>query len=276
MRDGSSTLELAETEPLARDVQLLVAPEPWSRNFLQNLRDLFRRSEVFANDDASATFWPDVFVERSPPWGRFVQSAGCHFLALTLIWAGSRFLAMQPHAVPQPTFTHADVIYYQPSEYLPPLDTRRTTAFAPQRADPEFSAQPIISVPRQTDNRSQTIVTPPNVRLQHEVPLPNIVAWQENTPTPIGPAPVVLASQKSRVSPRMEQSVIAPPPGVRDDLRKSVRDLPQDALHAPQPDVIAPPPAMEAGSVRRLGDLNVAPSSVIAPAPQQSPNWVRH
>ncbi len=191
-----------------------------------------------------AAFWPDVFVDRGLPWRRFAQSAAYHVLALALIWAGSRFLALQPHPASQSVFTHADVVYYAPSEYLPPLDTRRSTSTHARAADPEYSAQPIISVPPEADNRAQTIVTPPNIKLQRDIAIPNVVSLLEKMPgnpqMPIRPAPLVPASEISRLAPRIERAVIAPPP------------------------------AMETNSARRVGELNIGRSSVIAPAPQLS------
>jgi TonB family protein len=256
--------ELAETETPVADLRLLIAPEPRSRVFLQNLRDLFRRHESgpLHLQSAPAVFWPDVFVDHPLPWHRFLQSGAYHVLAIAMIWAGSRFVALQPRAVPQRDFTHADVVYYTPSEYLPPLDTRRSTAARPRKADPEFSAQTIISVPPEADNHSQTIVTAPNIQLQNNVALPNTVAWSDKPRMPIAPVPVVLASEISRITPRMERSVIAPPP---DLLAAS-----QKTLQSPQQAVIAPPPTMVSDSTRRLSDLDIGHSAVIAPAPQLS------
>jgi TonB family protein len=215
MRETSGSLQEAETEPSAPELRVEAAP---------------------------AAFWPDVFVDRGLPWRRFAQSGAYHVLALVLIWAGSRFLALQPRPVAQPAFTHADVVYYAPSEYLPPLDTRHSTPTRVRNADPEYSAQPIISVPPEADNRSQTIVTAPNIKLQRDVAMPNVVSLFEKMPgspqMPIGPAPAVPASEISRLAPQMERAVIAPPP------------------------------AMETNSARRVGDLNIGHSSVIAPAPQ--------
>jgi TonB family protein len=248
MRQAPGSLQEAETKPSAPELILLTAPEPRSRAFLQNLRELFRQPEraPLRLESAPAAFWPDVFVDRGLPWRRFAQSGAYHVLTLVFIWAGSRFLALQPHAASQPAFTHADVVYYTPSEYLPPLDTRRSTSTRARKADPEYSAQPIISVPPEADNRSQTIVTPPNIKLQRDVALPNVVSMLEKMPgnpqMPIRPAPVVPASEISRLAPRMERAVIAPAP------------------------------AMETNSARRLGDLNIGHSSVIAPAPQLSLN----
>jgi TonB family protein len=277
MREAPDAL-LEATEPPVADLHLLVEPEPWPRVFVQNLHAFFRPPSPQRLDSAPAAFWSDVFVNRGLPWHRFLQSGACHLLALAMIWAGSRLLALQPRLTSAAAFTHADVVYYTPSEYLPPLDTRRSHSARARKADPEYSPQPIISVPQETDNRSQTIVTPPDIQLHHDVALPNVVAWSEAPQVPIGPAPAVPASEVSRLAPRMERSVIAPPPDLRDDVRDDVRTgvrtdvrpAPQKTFQAPEPAVIAPPPAVEARSTRRLGDLNIAHSSVIAPAPQLS------
>jgi TonB family protein len=255
---------LEEVESSAPELRLLITTDPWLRVFVQNVLALFEgKATPLELASAPADFWSDVFVEPGLPWGRFFQSGGCHILALILVWAGARFLALQPHRTLEPRFTHADVIYYTPSEYLPPLDTRQPTSEHAQKADPELSPQPIISVPPQADNRSQTIVTAPNIRLQHEVPLPNTVAWSNTPRMPIAPAPLVPASEISRLAPQMERSVIAPPPVFQDNPSGKT-------LQAPEAAVIAPPPALEAASRRRAGELNIGRSTVIAPAPQLS------
>ncbi|MFZ0300720.1 MAG: hypothetical protein WAM13_20395, partial [Candidatus Sulfotelmatobacter sp.] len=246
--------------------------EPRSRIFLQNLRELFRKPERgrLRLDSAGANFWPDVFVDRELPWGRFAQSGTYHVLALVLIWAGSRFLAMQPHPVSLPAFTHADVVYYTPSEYLPPLDTRRSTSTRARNVDPEYSAQPIISVPPEADNRSQTIVTPPNIKLQRDVAMPNVVSLLEKMPgnpqMPIRPAPVVPASEISRLAPQVERAVIAPPPAMETDSARGVDDL--DIRHS---SVIAPAPQLSLDEQRTAGGRSTAISKhslqVIAPPP---------
>src|SRR5580693_2038962 len=239
MRETSGSLQEAETEPSAPELRVEAAP---------------------------AAFWPDVFVDRGLPWRRFAQSGAYHVLALVLIWAGSRFIALHPPPETRPAFTHSDVIYYSPSEYLPPLDTRRSSSAHARPADSEYSAQPIISVPPEADNRSQTIVTPPKVRLQNDAAVPNVVALLDKMPAdprmPIGPAPAVPTSEISRLAPAIEPSVIAPPPALQAASPKT--------SSAPQPSVIAPPPPVEAEPRRRLGDLNVGRSSIIAPAPQLS------
>jgi TonB family protein len=264
---GQVAEPLPDNKKTAQDLRFLVASEPWPRVFLQNFLSLFSSGEPasLSADSAPAAFWPDVFVDRGLPWGRFLQSGAYHILVFATIWAGSRFLALQPRVVTPIKFERAEVIYYTQSEYLPPLDTRNSNSTEAQKADPEYSAQPIISVPPEADNHSQTIVTPPSIQLHNDVALPNFVALLEKMPAnprmPIGPAPAVPASEISRIAPRMERSVVAPPPELRDDSR---------TLSAPQSAVIAPPPDVQNGATRRLVDLNIAHSSVIAPAPQLS------
>jgi TonB family protein len=267
MPQAPALLEPAETEPQVPELHLLIATEPWWRTSWRNLRDLFRphESSSLHLESAPGAFWPDVFVDRKLPWLRFLQSSVAHFLVLLVIWAGARFLVMQPRVTTQPVFSKSDVVFYTPSEYLPPLDTRPRIAGHASKADPEYSAQPVISVPPEADNHSQTIVTAPKIQLQHDVPLPNIVSLSEKPQLPIGPAPAVPVSEITRLAPRLERDVIAPPPVVRDDVKTS-----RQALQSPQAAVIAPPPAAEGVSTRRLGDLNIGRSSVIAPAPQLS------
>jgi TonB family protein len=263
----SATLEPESTESSIPDLRLLIAAESRSQVFLQNLRDLFHPRELppLQIESAPAPFWSDVFVRRGLPWSRFFQSAAFHVLALAAIWGASQFLASQPHVIPQTTLTHSDVVYYTPSEYLPPLDTRRLEAAPVRPADPEYSAQPVISVPPEARNRSQTIVAAPKLQLPHDVALPNIVALAGDPRLPIAPAPAVPVSQISRLTPDMERSVIAPPPTAEKNFQQRAQQIPQT-----QSSVIAPPPAIDSASNRRVGELNIAQSTVIAPAPQLS------
>jgi TonB family protein len=265
--------------------RLLVELDSWPQTFFSNLRDLVFPPHLpqLHLQSAPAPFWHDVFVKRGLPWRRFLESTGYHFIALALLMALSRFLALQPQPVLRPAFDHAEVIHYQPDEYLPPLDTRSPAAAEPQKADPEFSRQPIISVPREADNRSQTIVTAPNIKLKHDVSMPNIVAWSDNPRLPIAPTPLVPAASITHLAPQFENSVIAPPPDPsrvdrdrnRPMLQTSVVAPPPDvhattmtAFQAPQPAVIAPPPTVANDSTRRIADLNIGHTAIIAPAPQ--------
>ncbi len=286
MTAGPLPSEIQQRAPVPR---LLVELPSWPRAFAGNLRDLVSppRLPQLELQSAPAPFWPDVFVKRGIPWRRFLDSGVCHVIACVLIVGISRLIALQPQTVSRPVFDHSQVIYYQASEYLPPLDTRNTPRTArPRTAEPEFSRQPIISVPAEVDNRSQTIVAPPNVKLKHDVALPNIVAWSDKKEKPrleIPPALLTLAAEISRITPQMERSVVAPPPDAerlnnrrdRATLQGSVVAPPPDVrslnaavLGGPQPTVIAPAPSVETASTRPIGELNIGRSVVIAPAPQ--------
>jgi TonB family protein len=262
-----------EVQPAAASPQSVPVPgflvelDSWPRVFFGNLRDLiFRRRLSLRLDSAPGAFWPDVFVQRRLPWRRFLESLGYHALALAALVSFSRFSLLHPLPQPRPAFDHTQVISYEPVEYLPPVDTRRPEAARPRIADPELSRQPIISLPPEADNRFQTIVAAPVVKLKRDMALPNIVAWSEDSPRPqlaIAPPPVVLASGLSRISPKVTNSVVAPPP----DLRAALRNT---APQGPQPAIIEPPPEVERSSVRTLGALNIGHAAVIAPAPQLS------
>jgi len=289
------------TQPPADVLRLLVELPSWPRVFFGNLRDLIlpRPRAALELRSAPAPFWPDVFVKRGLPWLSFVESVACHVLAFAVLGVASRFLALQPQAVPVLiSDRHDQVIYYEASEYLPPLDTRenqpsekprnQTLSANPDPPDPELSRQAVISVPPEADNRSQTVVTPPSIRLKRDASLPNIVRWSDTPEMPrldIPPAPLVPAAEITRVGPQMTMAnaVVAPPPQAASLLRRadayalrSVVAPPPDlrasrtgkGLAGPEPAVIAPAPSVENASARPIGDLNIGRSAVIAPAPQ--------
>ncbi len=258
---GSGEIPQAAAGP-----RLLVELPSWPRVFFGNLRDslLPRRLAALELESAPAPFWADVFVPQRLPWKRFVESCGYHAVAIALLIAVTRFFALQPQVVAKPVFDHAQVIYYKASEYLPPIDTRSERSARPSRPDPELARQPIISVPPEPDNRSQTLVAPPNVKLKRDVTMPNIVAWSDKVEKPrvaIPPVPLTPAAEITRIAPEMEASVVRPPP---DASRLTHR---QDAPTL-QSAVVAPPPDVENAWERPIGDLNIGRSAVIAPAPQ--------
>jgi len=201
---------------------LLVTLPPWHRVFLRNLRDLFwhpRRPPLWVVS-RPGPFWPDVFVSTPLPWNRFLQSALGHIVVIAAIWGSSRFLPElwpQPaQIVPRSVFHSSDVIYYEPSEYLAPLDTGGTHVQVAKKGEPEYAPQPIISVPPEADNRKQTIVAPPKLKLEHDVALPNVVAWGNSAPR-IPPAAMASAPSDLKL-PSLPVPVVAPPPDVRSEL----------------------------------------------------------
>lgn len=232
-------------------------------------------------------FWPDVLVRRRFPWNGLLQSAAYHGIAYALLLGFTHLFSLQPRVEVAPRFDHSEVVYYQASDALPPLDTRQKSEAPPRQPDPELSRQPIISVPPEADNRSQTLVTLPKLRLKHDVALPNIVAWSDDDKKPrlaIPDAPLTPAADITRMAPRMADAVVAPAPDAgrlrqqrnAQFLQSSVVAPPpqfhaataQSSFQGLQPTLIAPPPSVEDAAARPLGSMNIAPSAVIAPAPQ--------
>ena len=256
-----------------RPLQLL--PEPGRRKFLGNLGYLLSRKPRLP--EASATFWHDVFVPSPLPWTTFVESLVYHALVVVGILAWSLWHPPGRIAQKDP-FRDTKLIVYplSPKTDLPPLNTGSSGPHKAQTGDPAYARQAILSVPREPDNRSQTIVTPPDVVLRHDVRMPNIVAWMT---LPIAPAPSVPvpASQRGLLPP--ELSPVAPAPQV--DAHRNSLTLPQTTPVAPAPELpsarslsattlaaeaVPPPPQVDA-TTRKLGSMNMT-ADAVAPAPQ--------
>src|ERR1700756_4990242 len=264
-------------------VDLPSRPRFFFGNLLETL--LPRRLPPLELHSAPAQFWPDVFVRRNLPWYAFIESVAFPVVRIALLIGFPHLFALRPRIETKPAFEHSQIVYYRPSEYLPPLDPLRPSDAPPRKADPEFSQQPIISVPREAANHSQTIVTPPQVKIKADVALPNIVAWSDTLQKPrlaIPPAPLSPAAEITRLPPTLQNPVVAPPdanhlaqrrnsPTLQDpvtappsDLRSSAPSLAQGL----QPALVAPPQDIANSASRKIGDMNIAPSAVIAPAPQ--------
>ena len=127
-------------------------------------------------------------------------------------------------------------------------------------------------------------MTPPAIKLKRDIVLPNMVAWADEMQprlavpdaplTPAGeirrmprmensvvrPPPDAARVNQSRYAPALQNTVVAPPP----ELQGSNSSL---AVQGLQPALIAPPPNVQS-SVRTIGEMEIAPSAVIAPAPR--------
>jgi len=287
MKPASVLLE-STPEPAPKAVPppvFLVDLPAWHTVFFRNLFDLFGfgQQPPLGPSSLPGAFWPDVFVTSRPLWGRFAVSVLGHVAAIAAILGSVQFWPQEPEVVVKSAFSRADVIYYAPSEYLPPLDTGGTRKPLPQKGEPEYAAQPIISVPPEADNRTQTIVTPSDVKLNHDVPLPNIVAWSQTPAQPsvplasttaaaanlrlptlsvsvVAPAPKAIPADRQR-GPSLSQAVVAPAPEV--NVQSSAH-----SLQSTQAAVVAPAPLIDAATSRRLGDINIGHSAVVAPAPE--------
>jgi len=263
--------------PQGKPINLLVELEP--RAFWSTLWAALRPVRFPRDSELGA--WRTVLVRTRMPWWRFLESIILHGGAAALIYMMSMAWLRQVNIVPRPVFDQNSLVTYSPQEYLPPLDTGATEPPQEQPGDPVLAKQPILSVPPEADNRSQTIVVPSDLKLDHDVPLPNIVATgavapavpldatraslNRNTPldsTVVAPAPDVEFARDRVVQSSMTSQIVAPPPEVSQAQTRS--------LTAPDAAVVTPPPELAQSSRSKIGDINIGPSAVVAPAPQLS------
>src|SRR6202012_5983444 len=120
---------------------------------------------------------------------RFAQSYASHiaFVLIVYLVCTVPFFNRRPKL--DSPFDNAKITYYPVRDYLPPLITAPKATMKTRHGAPKLAKQEILSVPPNPDNNHQTIVTPPKIKLDHDVALPNIVAW-----TPVPAAQPVAAS----------------------------------------------------------------------------------
>jgi TonB family protein len=223
-------------EPVAvplHGFRLLVKLEPWLRTFLSNLVELFRTdSPPLLMSSWPGMYWPDAQVHRPVAWVAMRQSLLAHILAVVAVYAGSLWWLNQPRMLTEDPTRTTTIVHYQLSEYLPAVNPERVEDEVPvrnyeQSADPEYSPQKIISLNADHNSTRQTIIQPDPALLQHDVPLPNLMAW---TPIP-GAAPMAAHHLLPDV-PMNAAQVVAPPQEAL--TSRLVFPLP------PQPEVVAP------------------------------------
>jgi TonB family protein len=250
--------------PGKRLLKLLVEHDPASPEFrsgvqaaLRPTTDVSKTATPGAPGGGEFDLWRDVFVQQRLPWGRFVQSALLHGAAVALIYTISLAWIRQQRILDHAAFDRSSLVTYSPEKYLPPLDTGATVAPKAEKGDPVYAKQPILSVPPEADNRSQTIVVPPDLKLDRDVALPNIVAT--GAIVPAVPLDATQAPMTRLAAPEMQ--VVAPAPDV---------EFAPDRVVAAgmKSDVIEPPPELTRSAKGRVGVMNIGPSDVVAPAPQ--------
>jgi TonB family protein len=236
--------------------RLVVTLESRPVAFAENLFGLFKLELTPRVSLATGEFWGDVFVKSRLPWGRFVESLVFHLAAVMALWASARLWPEPSQVIARATFDHSDVVYYDAPQYLPPLNSGGEKPQMAKKGEPEYATQPILSVPPEADNRKQTIVAPPKVKLDRDMPLPNVVEWTNAAPS----VPLSATSDSVPRLPTLPVPVVAPPPQLESMITK--REVPHE-----QADVIAPPPTVELTRTRRASDINIGHSEVVGPAP---------
>ena len=199
-----------------RDVSAEDAPaflcelEPWHRVFLRNLGDLIFRREPppVPVTAAPVPVDKDYFIRTGIAPVRFAESYASHIAFVVIIYLICTLPFFNRSPQLRSPFENTKIEYYPVSEYLPPINTAQKAAMKTRHGAPKLAKQEILSVPPNPDNTHQTIITPPKVKLDHDVALPNIVAW-----TPIPSAQPVAASARSVSQlkvPQFDPQVVGP------------------------------------------------------------------
>src|ERR1019366_1155483 len=177
-----------------RPPALLCELEAWHRAFLRNLGDLLlhRQPPPVETTARTVALRPGYFIRTGIDAYPFAESYAGHiaFIIVLYLVCTLPFFSRPPKL--QSPFENTKVEYYPVSEYLPPINTASEAPVKPRQGAPKLTRQEILSVPPEADNNHQTIVTPPQVKLNHDVALPNIVAW-----TPVPAAQPIAASARS-------------------------------------------------------------------------------
>ncbi len=261
-------------EGLHEAPQLHYELEPWGRVFRRNLGDLILRREPppLELTAEAGPVPPDIFVDTSLNWRRISESYGGHIILVALVYFVSVSFFQRPVQLQSP-FENTEISYYPVSEYLPPINTGHKGAAKVRKGQPKLAKQEILSLPPNPDNRQQTIITPPQIKLNKDVAVPNIVAW---TPVPAR-QPIAASSQsvaqlripefqQQVVEPRADVSGLKPkllvPPELRPtvvepraELSKLNSDLKVSTLAAPS---AVEPPVSDNQLKLPTGQLNMA------------------
>ena len=245
--------------------------EPWHREFFRNLGDLLLRREP---PPVETTARPvplrrNYFIETGADLTSIVESYGAHIAFVTVVYLVCTLPFFNRAPQLHSPLDNTELTYVPLSEYLPPINTAAKAAMKPRHGAPKLAKQEILSVPANPDNNHQTIITPPKLKLDHDVALPNIVAW---TPVPAAQPIAASARTVSQLKvPQLEPDVVAPtadlarlkvktpqlepevvPPSA--DVAKLTTKLQMPAL---QPSVVAPP--LSADQLKlQTGDINMA------------------
>jgi TonB family protein len=261
MMSGATATKVQQENAAIDSPRLLCELEPRHRVFFRNLADVILRREPPPVETTAAPvpLRRDYFIKTGIDATRYVESYSGHIAVITLVYLVCTLPFFNRAPKLNSPYENTHISYYPVSDYLPPINTAAKAAMKPRHGAPKLAKQEILSVPPNPDNTHQTIVTPPKIKLNHDVPLPNIVAW-----TPIPSAQPVAASARSVSQlkvPQLEPDVAAPTADVSKVHAKL--DLPT----LPQPSVVEPP--LSADQLKlKSGQLNMAQLEPTVAAPK--------
>src|SRR5271157_1945762 len=258
--------------------------EPWARVFFRNLTDFLLRREPPPLDTTSqpVPVPPETFIRTGLGLRHFLESYGYHIALIGLIYFFSTSSLFNQPVQLQSPFENTTVEHYPLSEYLPPINTGPRGEARPRKGAPKLAKQEILSVPPNPDNNHQTIVTPPKMKLDHDVPLPNIVAWTAIPGQPIAASQRQLAQLKmpqftpqvveptadiSKLKSHAKVTAMEPQTAVEPtaDVSQVKPQLTMPALA--QPSVVEPPLSPDQLKLKR-GEINMAQMTPQVAAPK--------
>jgi protein TonB len=151
--------------------------------FTGNLADRLRGRvvpELVTTSEPDPGFWRDIDVRTPFPRRGLVDSVCAHAALLGVLYAVS--IWPEPRAHLDSPLSRRARDGYTISQYLPELHGSPSHSRAGGKHDPTLAKQEILSLPKAPDNLHQTIVSPPAIKLQKDVNLPNIVAYSPAAP----------------------------------------------------------------------------------------------
>ena len=242
-----------------RDLTFLIEPEPWLRVFSRNLVDLFAPAPPKPwLTSQPGEYWADALVHRPVPWAALRKSSLLHLLAAVSIYGLTISWFYQPQFVAQ-SIPRNTIEHYEISEYLPPVKPSHPQSEAvrrrPQKADPEFAPQEIVSIDAGHTSIMQTVVNPVTPQLlKQDTPLPNMVVWTST------PSPAPLARNHPLVFPFATPQVVPP---AQETAKRNLNSL---VVPDAQPDAVAPAAQPVTRNLTAL-NLHGQPQAAVPPAP---------
>ncbi len=236
--------------------------EPWYRVFFRNLGDTLLRREP---PPVETTAKPvplrrNYFIQTGIDPTRFAESYGYHIALVTVVYLVCTLPFFNRAPQLHSPLDNKDFTYVPISDYLPPINTAAKAAMKPRHGAPKLAKQEILSVPANPDNNHQTIVTPPKIKLDHDVALPNIVAW---TPTPAAQPIAASARSVSQLKvPQLEPDVVAP-----------TAEVAHRKVNAPQLEPEVVPPTADVAQLKTKLQMPALQPSVVEPP--LSPNQLK-
>jgi TonB family protein len=281
--------EVTATQP-QQDDALHDAPalhyelEPRWRVFRRNLADFILRREPPQIETTSepVPVPPEKWINTGLGARHKLESYGYHIALVVVIYVLSTSAWFNRPVKLDSPYANTEIDHYALSDYLPPISTGPRGEARPRKGEPKLAKQEILSVPPNPDNNHQTIVTPPDLRLNRDLALPNIVAWTNIPGQPIAAsarqlsqlklpqfAPQVVeptadvSKLKSRAQvPALNQPTVVEPTA---DVSQVKPKLTMPALA--QPSIIEPPLSPDQLNLKR-GQINMAQMDATVAAPK--------